>query len=431
MNKNTLYVGNASVSATAASYSSAYTAYLFAVNNANSATLQSAMQVYSTDIYDNGTPIRKYVPHVTALGTPGLLDALNNVFYASVSATDFTAGPEIVTEWTLLEYVKSNGQQWVNTMFRSSQNTRVCCDFEFTGQTSGLNNVFGAWDSGKNAQIFLWDRANSLAYGYYGATYKSLSMGMSGRNIVDCNRISVLLNGNAIFTFTEETFSTAQPLYLFAFNNSGTAGNITSMILYSCKIYDVESIVYDLKPCRLIDDRVGLVDESTGIFFESASATPLIAGPAIEIVEPVLERKVTVDLIPPMSGVKREDFSVVYSVYDDIETESFEVVEYIDGEETASHTVAVNEQVLVQIQSTAMEDGIHTFMVVVDGIVEVEYTFVVDNTTLQIDTLGIVMDLPKTVNVNEKFLVSVVVNELSFTIAKLKIHSGDIYAGEV
>lgn len=90
--------------------------YIFAANVNGTAGEFTAMRLYSCQIYDNGAQIRKYVPHVTALGTSGLMDTLNNAFYASVSATDFAAGPEVITVPLAPEGLTANVSSGVLTL---------------------------------------------------------------------------------------------------------------------------------------------------------------------------------------------------------------------------------------------------------------------------------------------------------------------------
>ncbi len=82
--------------------------------------------------------------------------------------------------------------------------------------------------------------------------YKFHSMNVAidctGRHIVDANKNVFSLDGNIFATLSTATFSGTNNLYLFAYNSAGTAKNITSMDLYSCKIYDNDVLVRDFIP---------------------------------------------------------------------------------------------------------------------------------------------------------------------------------------
>lgn len=276
--------GETKTHASAETFQSNYSLYLLADNRAGVPTGKMQAKLYFTDLYDNGAQIRKYIPHVTALGTPGLLDTVNNVFYSSVTAADFVAGPEIVTEWTLLEYVEFSGAQYVDTTFVPNQNTRVVMDCKANALTDGGVFPFGVRVS-TSSQAFNVAVTTSQVFANFYTAYQFADYGNTyERMTIDMNKNVATFTGNskATIQLANGTFTANGTLVL---GNLRQAGAVLGSEfgwngpVYSCQIYDNGSLLYDLKPCRLLDGRAGLVDESTGIFFESASATPLIAGP--------------------------------------------------------------------------------------------------------------------------------------------------------
>lgn len=271
--------GETKTHASTETFQSNYSLYLLADNRAGVPTGKMQAKLYSTEIYDNSTQIREYIPHVTALGTPGLLDTLNNVFYASVSATDFTAGPEIVTEWTLLEYVEADGNQYVDTLFKPNQDTRVVMDVWYTGTDTTYRWFFGCRNSSSAGMFDICTFGSAtLYYDTYGSAVLKPTV-TDERHVIDKSKNITYIDGKALDSFTAETFSGSYSMYLLALNNYGSVTGHNIAKLYSCTIYDNGVLLYGLKPCRLLDGRVGLVDESTGVFLESATATALIAGP--------------------------------------------------------------------------------------------------------------------------------------------------------
>lgn len=53
------------------------------------------MNLYSCQIYDNGTLIRDYIPCQTTAGEIGLWDDANSVFYGNAGTGAFSAGPVV------------------------------------------------------------------------------------------------------------------------------------------------------------------------------------------------------------------------------------------------------------------------------------------------------------------------------------------------
>ena len=96
LNKNVATVGTNTLALTEATFTSAYSLYLFAFNNAGSTQYASAVAIYSCQIYDNGTLIRDYVPMKNTAGDYGLYDRLNQVFYRN-RGTDTFIGQEVIT----------------------------------------------------------------------------------------------------------------------------------------------------------------------------------------------------------------------------------------------------------------------------------------------------------------------------------------------
>ena len=94
MNKNTLSVDGVSVHVfSAQTFFVGYPLVLFANNRNGSIEEITTMTLCSSQIYDNGTIVRNYIPCQTSSGEIGLWDALNKMFYRNVGTGTFTAGP--------------------------------------------------------------------------------------------------------------------------------------------------------------------------------------------------------------------------------------------------------------------------------------------------------------------------------------------------
>lgn len=97
--KNLFYVdGQLANTATYATFTAYGNMYLFAVNAPT--VLFGNVQIYSCQIYDNGTLVRAFVPCKNTAGTVGLYDTVNAAFYANAGTGTFTAGPEIIPATT-------------------------------------------------------------------------------------------------------------------------------------------------------------------------------------------------------------------------------------------------------------------------------------------------------------------------------------------
>lgn len=93
-NKNVQTVNGISSTVEYAQFQLTEPLHIFAYNDRGTATyLGAGIKLYSFKIYDNGTPVRDFVPCLKG-DTPGLFDLVNGVFYADSSgAGGFVVGP--------------------------------------------------------------------------------------------------------------------------------------------------------------------------------------------------------------------------------------------------------------------------------------------------------------------------------------------------
>lgn len=178
-----------------------------------------------------------------------------------------------------LAYVESDGTQYVNTNFAPDNNTRVVCDVVFPVTDLGTW-LFGTRPGG--GQYCFLSYQNQYRSDYANSTDDEMvSIVPTGRFTVDKNKNVTYINGDVARTAAQSTFSCTQNLYLFACNQSGVANGYGSLKLYSCKIYDNDTLVRDYVPCQNAQGVAGLYDLVNDTFSTSGIGMPaLIAGPS-------------------------------------------------------------------------------------------------------------------------------------------------------
>lgn len=183
--------------------------------------------------------------------------------------------------YTQLAYVESDGQQYVNTNFAPDNNTRVVCDVVFPVTDLGTW-LFGARPGG--GQYCFLSYQNEYRSDYADSTdAEKITLIPGGRFTVDKNKNVTYINGEVARTAAQSTFSCTQNLYLFACNQSGVANGYGSLKLYSCKIYDNDTLVRDYVPCQNAQGVAGLYDLVNDTFSASGVGRPsLIAGPSAD-----------------------------------------------------------------------------------------------------------------------------------------------------
>lgn len=97
-NKNVTTLGTETLTDTYTSFQCAYNMYLFAVNTAGTAGTYGKANIYTCQVYDNGTLIRDYIPSLRSDGAVGLYDRVGGTFSTSAGSSAFVAGPILGTE---------------------------------------------------------------------------------------------------------------------------------------------------------------------------------------------------------------------------------------------------------------------------------------------------------------------------------------------
>lgn len=95
--KNVYSVDAASFTFTEQTFQAPCTMYLFAANNSGQIWLPGKIRIYSCAIYDNGTPVRYYIPCTDQSGKAGLYDTVSGSFFGNSSSVgNLQAGPQVV-----------------------------------------------------------------------------------------------------------------------------------------------------------------------------------------------------------------------------------------------------------------------------------------------------------------------------------------------
>ena len=272
LDKNTLYQGESVIGQfNASEFQVSYNLFILAWNQSNSPVEFTVGKLYSCKIYDNDVLIRDFTPCKNPLGSIGLYDLENNLFYENSGTGEFIAGPthvQLPEGYTQLEYIASNGSQYIDTGFKPNQDTRVVCDTLFP------KNYTASWLFGAR------ETATSNTFGFltYQSYYRSdYNNGPGGRITDVVNRVIVDKNKN-VTSFDNEVkdrltyaeFQCPYNLYLFANNNAGTLGGQSTTTIYSCQIYDNGILIRDYVPAKNVSGLIGLYDLVNGIFYQNS-----------------------------------------------------------------------------------------------------------------------------------------------------------------
>jgi hypothetical protein len=185
-------------------------------------------------------------------------------------------------EYKQLEYIESNGKQYIDTGFIPTINTTRCF-VRFSPLTTGDTAFFGA-RNGSNPFYFFYNIDNNYTWPISRATKVSGSPALAINNIyiVDWDKGDYKFYDDNYNLLEYGTRSGTNPCNtsMYIFNFQPTDSRSTSAKLYEFKIYSEDVLVRNFVPCiRKSDEEIGLYDLVTNKFFENKGTVAFTAGP--------------------------------------------------------------------------------------------------------------------------------------------------------
>lgn len=176
-----------------------------------------------------------------------------------------------------LDYIESNGTQYIDTGCKASKNLKVEAELNVSA-ASGWVMILGDYTSGS---YFSWWRKDTTMYAYYGSNNKTLAEQTGKRKYIanNTNNIWSIDSSSVTVSPNSSDFSkNGGNLYLFSVNNGGNY-NKASMKFYSCKIYDNGTLVRDFIPAKRTSDGIcGLWDKVSYRFYVDKNGGNFTAG---------------------------------------------------------------------------------------------------------------------------------------------------------
>ena len=204
--------------------------------------------------------------------------------FMCLAAAAAQAASTLPVGYTEVEYVESSGSQYVNTGIEPKTTTRVVCEFQYTVVNGSAQCGWGS--TGSKESFFFGVASDNTFKVSVSGNFTTSPTGVAadtGRHTFDLSTSALKLDGTAFANASTSPFSNAasgNTLYLFALH-AGWSPNIVnyaSMRIFSCQIYDGDTLVRDFVPAvRGSDDKAGLYDLVSESFFGATG--DLIAGP--------------------------------------------------------------------------------------------------------------------------------------------------------
>lgn len=278
-NKTTVTYNGKQLVHGAASFQSTQPIAIMGRNTGGTVSQFAKGKMYLFVIYDNGTPVRHFVPCINDAGIVGMFDIINQQFYHSAGTAEFFKGPEFLDlpeGYIQLEFVQSSGEQYVDTGFMSNQDTQVLMDAQLTA-TSGYPSLFGSRNTNTTMFWLYAKNATTITFGF-GKNTPTATCTMSDWLSIDAAKNVLTINGSTLLTVAAATFTDVGSLYLCAVDIGRDWQYAASMCLYSCKVYDDNTIVRNFVPCLNSAGIAVLFDLVNQVEYASATTTAFIAG---------------------------------------------------------------------------------------------------------------------------------------------------------
>ena len=261
--------------------------YIFAAHNGGgtgSYMDAATAKLYGLKMYDsNGILKRDFVPGIKD-NVVGLYDRVSDIFYSSGSGTPLVAGPAVERSKpdAFVEYVESNGSQWVDTGVDGRAGVKSEADIDWiSGAPLGV--------IGNSHCLLLQDLSGIGGQARGSGEVKTGVAVNSGRHLIvsevgNDSKMTVTVDGTTSATSANNASgSTGVTIWMFAahnYNNGGAWGAARSKF-YGLKLWQTGSdgicrLQRHFIPC-VKDSRAGLYDAVSGVIFYSHSGTDLSA----------------------------------------------------------------------------------------------------------------------------------------------------------
>lgn len=200
--------------------------------------------------------------------------------------------PEIVLPgrlpegYTELEYIESNGNQYIDTDLKSSETyLNFSAKLVFLSATSD-DTVFGTETASRKWSIVLYSY-NQIFQFYVGDSPSLIPHSMQQGTVYEVNTTAdngefiAIINGVEQSSIYSGTLDTTLSVFLFANNGAGSAKQKTKIRLYACTINNgSESRNYI--PCLDPSGEIGLYDLIEHKFYDNQGSGSFQAGPAVK-----------------------------------------------------------------------------------------------------------------------------------------------------
>jgi hypothetical protein len=237
---------------------------------------------------------------------------VENKFYTSATAYGFKKGltkNTLPIEYQQIEYIESDGTQYIDTGFMPNQNSSVeIYGYQIYRET---NSLFGV-----NPHFVITSGGAKYRFRYNNTSIDTKILSSTLVKIA-LKKNEAYINDELIGTFETGEFQATHNALLFGrISSSGTAEETKASRIYYVKIWDNNALVRNFIPCfRKEDDVVGMYDLIENKFYISETESNFIKGPGYYKQLPEEYQKVE---YIEANGTQYIDMQYTYKINDEI-----------------------------------------------------------------------------------------------------------------
>ena len=171
------------------------------------------------------------------------------------------------SDYTPLTYIRSTGQQYINTQFYPTEKTVLEMQFKYSGTANANALSIARWTGAPTYYTFgIYQSLPTRLTYHYGNFESGQYFHYTGYSAGSVTSASIgdgkcYMNGNLIHTYTNTAFTSQQVLYLLGFNNNGTNLVQGGGYMYYMKIAEDGVVRREFIPAkRIADNVVGMYD---------------------------------------------------------------------------------------------------------------------------------------------------------------------------
>lgn len=238
-------------------------------------------KVKACQAYENGLLERDFVPAMLSNGEVGLYDRVFHEFYRNAGTGEFIAGPEMVhDDYTELEHIESDGNQYVNAGFYATQNTSVDGDAEFLSDEN-YPMLCGSYNSGSNQFAVFFNASKWNAW--FGTASVNFAGEYEGRKTFSLDKTAFAVDDDTA-AISSNDFTATLPMFIFALHQSNTAYYQASLRLFKLNFLESGLLIRAYIPKLHPSGVAGIWDSVNERFYASATTVDFIAGPEAQTV---------------------------------------------------------------------------------------------------------------------------------------------------